>query len=390
MNIKKNLASYHKPSILQILPALHRGGVERGTIEIATALRAIDYNAIVASAGGELVNKLYQLGGKHINLPAASKNPITIYRNISKIENIIKYHDIDLIHARSRAPAWSAYYAAKRAKIPFVTTFHGTYGTDNFLKLFYNSIMTKGEIVIAVSNFIKDHIIQNYNIVSDDKIVVIHRGVDVEVFSPANVKQQNQEILRRKFKLSDNDFVILLPGRFTRWKGHHVCVDALKQIEEQVSFKAIFIGDMKQHEDYIEELKSYLDKLNLSERVIFTDHTSDMVNLYSIADLVLSTSTKAEAFGRIIPEAGALEKIVIATNIGGPAETIMNEKTGFLIDPNNSVMLANYIKMVYNLSDIERKNIGINARQFIADNFSLKNMTDKTISLYNQLGKFYL
>ncbi len=375
---------YHKKTILQVVPALVSGGVERGTLEIAKKIAETGYNSIVISAGGPLVKALEEAGSTHITMNVASKNPITIWFNARKIANVIRNRNVDIIHARSRAPAWSCYMAAKATGISLITTFHGIYNFKGALKKFYNSIMTEGKMVIAVSNFVRQHIIDNYKI-DEKNITVIHRGVNHEEFSCEHVSDEMLAKFREKYKVPKGATVMLLPSRMTSWKGHMVLIDALEKIKH-LNFYCIMAGDLSRHPAYIERMKSKISKYKLQGKIQLFGNEPKMLGLYGIADIVLSTSIEPEAFGRTIIEAQSMEKLVIATNIGGASETIEDNVTGFHVPPGDSDVLAAKIEHCLSLlgSD-EAKKITKNARKSTSEKFSLDMMLKNTLSIYDNV-----
>jgi glycosyltransferase involved in cell wall biosynthesis len=375
---------YHKKTILQVVPALVSGGVERGTIEIAKKIVDSGYRSIVISAGGPLVASLEKSGSKHINLNVASKNPITIWLNAKKIAKIIKEEKVDIVHARSRAPAWSCFMAAKASGVKLVTTFHGIYNFHTRLKKFYNSIMTQGNVVIAVSNFVKDHIIKNYTI-DVNKIVVIHRGVNHNEFSQEKIPPENLTKYRDKYNVPNDTPVILLPARMTKWKGQLILVQALQTIKD-LNFYCIMAGDLAKHPNYVTRLKKLITDYKIQNRVQIFGNEPDMVSLYNIADIVLSASVEPEAFGRTIIEAQSMEKLVIASSIGGASETITDGKTGFHVEPGNIHQLAAKIKYCLSIIGTEKADkITSAARKSTIKDFSLDLMLKKVISVYESL-----
>ncbi|MFN7038787.1 MAG: glycosyltransferase family 4 protein [Alphaproteobacteria bacterium] len=373
----------NKPIVLQVLPSLISGGVERGTIDIAKALSNNNYTSFVASAGGKLVSNLDKLRVKHFTLSLNSKNPFKILLNSFYLAKLIEEHNINIIHARSRAPAWSAFLAAKITGIKFVTSFHGIYKFNNIFKKFYNSIMTKGEKVIAVSNYVKNHILDNYNI-PEEKIELIHRGVDLEYFNKNNIDLSATNSLKKLLQLDYDLPIISLPGRLTRWKGQLFLLNALKLLPEN-SFFCLIVGDDKGHKAYRIELQKFIDGKNLSSNVKIVENITDIPNLYAISNIVVSTSLEGEAFGRVAVEAQAMGCLTIATNIGGAKETIINNKTGWLVTPNDFSMLASTIENLLNIPFPQQEIYTRAAREHICENFSLDQMTSKTIALYNSL-----
>lgn len=379
-----NIAS---KTILQILPELNTGGVERGTVDISQAIIDAGGKSIIVSNGGKKVEDLKRMGAIHIKLPVHSKNIFQIWHNKTILQDIIKKHKVDIVHARSRAPAWSAYYATKATKTKFVTTFHGLYGTAKpFAKVrkYYNSIMTKGDRVIAVSHFIAQHIWDNYNL-TDDNVCVIHRGVDLHKFNPANLAEQNIGLLLQEWKLVEIDKPILfMPARITRWKGHDMVLRALHALEHR-DFFCIFAGDIGKHLDYYKELQKLTEKLDLVGNVRFVAATNAMAEAYALSELVLCPSQKPEAFGRIATEAGAMAKLVIATNHGGACETILHNSTGWLVPHNDFMAISKAINEALLMDDknkMERRNL---AENNIINNFSMLTMQEKTLQLYSEL-----
>ncbi|MDB2414560.1 glycosyltransferase family 4 protein [Rickettsiales bacterium] len=387
MVAEKDNKEKKQPCILQILPELKSGGVERGTIEIARALVRNNYRAIVASSGGPMAAYLNNIKAIHIELPLASKNPITMFRNIKRIKKIIKEYDIDIVHARSRAPAWSAYFACKDIPCHFMTTFHGTHKFANNLKKKYNSIMAKGEKIIAVSNFIKKHITDNY-LLDERNITVIQRGVDTEQFDMDKVTEQRMIEVAKKIGIEHDRFVILLPGRITRWKGHEFLLDALYKIRKNnksSKFLCLFVGDHEKHPNYCNDLRNKIKEYNMERYVRIAGNVSDMPTLYSMVDLVVSASLEPEAFGRVAIEAQAMGRMLIATNHGGSCETVIDGETGWLVEPGNVDQLANAINKALNIQGRTRKSMASNAKKHVYENFSLEKMSKKTIDVYDSL-----
>jgi glycosyltransferase involved in cell wall biosynthesis len=370
------------PVILQVLPELRSGGVERGTIEIARAIMKAGGVALVASSGGTMVSQLSHSGATHITLPLASKNPIKIWRNSRKLAKIIKQYNVDIIHARSRAPAWSAWMAAKRTKCHFVTTFHGTYGLRGVLKRRYNSIMARGERVIAISHFIADHINKHYNI-EPERLRVIHRGVDLKWFNPFAHSPQRMIELTRQWRLPDELPMILFPGRITRWKGQDVFLRALAKLPHR-KFFAVILGDDKGHETYRKELEDFISKSDLEGHVRIARHTHYVSEAYMLSRVVVATSLEPEAFGRVVLESQAMGKPVIATNHGGPQETVINDATGWLISPGDVDVLSQCIDHALS---IEEETMHWMAEQAVinARRFSLDSMCQQTLDVYEEL-----
>jgi glycosyltransferase involved in cell wall biosynthesis len=383
------MQSQKKPVILQILPALQSGGVERGTIDIALALKENGFTPLVASNGGILTHQLAKAQIMHLTLPVHSKNPITIYKNNQKLIKLIKEYQIDLIHVRSRAPMWSAYFACKKTKTKLVATVHGTYSLkflkfkNFFLKRIYNQIMLKADAIIAVSGFIKNYIAQNYKIYDAKKITIINRGADLNYFNINNISSKRIENLVNEFDISENKKIILMPARFTSWKGHEFLIDALSKVNEE--FLCIMIGSDHGHEKYRKKLEEKIINNNLAAKIKITGLCKDMPAAYALSDFVVFPSIRPEAFGRIAIEAQACQKAVIATNIGGALDTIIDEKTGFFVAPFDVENFANLISKLLKMSKEELDEIGANGRKNIEENFSNNQMCERTINLYKEV-----
>ncbi|MGB0671240.1 MAG: glycosyltransferase family 4 protein, partial [Rhodospirillales bacterium] len=307
-------------TVLQVLPTLEMGGggVERGTCEVAGAIVEAGGRALVASTGGTLEHELRRQGGELIQLPVDSKNPLVMYKNIERLAEIIRREKVEIVHARSRAPAWSALHAARRTGKHFVTTFHGTYGRQGLFKSTYNSVMGRGERVIAISRFIAGHIRQYYGVPAD-RIRVIHRGVDLARFDPKVVSAQRVVQLANQWRLTEGLPIVMLPGRLTRWKGQTIFIEALAKLGRQ-DIRAVIVGSDQGRTDYRQELENLIIRHGLAGVIRLVDHCPDMPAAYMLADVVVSASTEPEAFGRVVPEAQALGRPVVATDHGGARE----------------------------------------------------------------------
>lgn len=373
-----------KPSILQILPALNSGGVERGTIEISQAIVKAGWRSVVASSGGSMIAGVAYSGGEHVKLPLKSKNPIQIIKNIKPLVSLIHKYEVDIVHARSRAPAWSAYYAAKIAGVPFVTTFHGVYSSKSRIKKKYNGVMVKGKKVIAVSQYVKEHILRDYDC-DPEHVELIHRGADLSLFTPEKVTPGILEELAKSWRLPDDNMpVILMPGRLTRWKGHEILIRALAKLPHR-NFLCIICGDDSGHPTYKQEMADLIPSLNLEEYVRMAPNTKFMTEAYALCDMVVVPSTNPEAFGRVPVEAQAMGKLVIATNHGGFTETVIHNESGFLVEPGNVEDLSATLKFALELTPEQRNIMGQNGKQFVHEHFSLQKMQQKTLELYESL-----
>lgn len=371
-------------NILQILPKLNSGGVERGTIEIATAITKAGFKSYVISAGGKMVAQLAATQTEHILLDVASKNPFKIWLNAFKIRKIIQNKKIDLVHARSRVPAISAYLACKNTSAKFITTFHGVYSGKSALKKKYNNIMLKGEKIITVSNFIKNHIQTNYNFTDMNRVKTIYRGVDLNEFNLKKVSKTKIATYIKTYQLPLDKKIILLPARLTEWKGQLFFLEALTKVINK-NYHALIVGNIDVHSNYKNKLDNFIKENQLEQQVSFLPAVSDLVNLYHLADIVISASLRPEAFGRTIIEAGAMGKIVIATNHGGAQETIINGKTGFLLAELTNSELAQKIDYILNLNAKQKNNIATNAKTYVRKNFSVTKMQKETINLYKKI-----
>lgn len=373
-----------KPTILQILPALNSGGVERGTVEISQAIVKAGWRSVVASSGGPMIAGVAYSGGEHVKLPLKSKSPMQIIKNIRLLTDLIDKYEVDIVHARSRAPAWSAYYAAKAAGVPFVTTFHGVYSSRNLFKQKYNAVMVKGQKVIAVSQYVKEHILRDYDC-DAEKISLIHRGADLSLFSHDKVTPGCLEELARTWRLPDDNVpVILMPGRLTRWKGHEVLIRALAKLPHR-NFLCILLGDDSGHPTFKQEMAQLIPSLNLEEYVRIAPNTKFMTEAYALCDMVVVPSTNPEAFGRVPVEAQAMGKLVIATNHGGFTETVIHNETGFLVEPKNVEDLSATLKFALELTPEQRSIMGKRGQHFVYENYSLQKMQEKTLDLYASL-----
>lgn len=371
------------PVVLQVVPSLNTGGVERGAIDIAAAITKAGGTAIVASEGGSMAHELTRAGALHITLPLASKNLWVMYRNIGRLARIIVAHQVDIVHARSRAPAWSARAAAKRTGRHFVTTFHGTYNIENRFKRRYNAIMTTGERVIANSHFIAQHIRENYN-VSPSRLRVIQRGVDLQRFDPEKVSAERVIKLATDWRLPDGVPVVMLPGRLTRWKGQRLLIEALALLSD-IELRGIIIGADQGRVAYRRELETLIERLGLSSKVHILDHCNDMAAAYMQADVVVSASTDPEGFGRVVSEGQAMGRPVVASDHGGVREQVIEGHTAFLFPPGDAAALSEAIRKALSLTAEERDKLAQTATRHARENFSKDRMCAVTLDLYKEL-----
>ena len=370
------------PALLQVLPALRSGGVERGTLEIAEAQIAAGFRAIVASAGGEMVPALEALGARHITLPLTAKSPWAIWRNAAALAGLARAEGVALIHARSRAPAWSALIAARRLGLPFVTTYHGAYNEGFPGKRFYNSVMARGDRVIAISHFIAD-LIRTRHGVAEARLRVIPRGVDPRRFDPALVSPERLATLRTAWGLPEGRAIIMLPARVTRWKGQMVLVEAMARLPGDSL--ALLVGDAEERPAFKVELLARIESLGLQDRVRLVGHATDMPAALLLADVVIHASTDAEAFGRTVIEAQAMARPVIASDLGAPRETVAEGITGWRIPPGDAAALADAIGKALALPPAESAALGARAQAAVLSGYTTEAMQAATIGVYREL-----
>jgi glycosyltransferase involved in cell wall biosynthesis len=377
-----------QPAILQIVPSLDTGGAERTTIDIAKILKANGFRPLVVSQGGRLERELTEAGGELIRMPVAAKMPLTMLRNASALADLTAKENVALIHARSRAPAWSALMAARRTGIPFVTTYHGIYNAKGPLKRWYNSVMARGDAVIANSQWTARHILATYRF-EPKNLTVIPRGLDLGTFDPQTIAPERIQGLRDKWSVTAANRVVLLPGRLTRWKGQRVFIQALAQMKRMgclpEDFRAIVAGDAQGREDYVRELKAAIAAEGLENAVILADHIVDMPAAYLAADVVVSASTDPEAFGRVPPEAAAMGRPVIATDHGGARETVLQNQSGLLAEPGNPGAMADALSDLLARPPAELAAMGAKGRAHIAANYTVERMGAATLDVYRTL-----
>ncbi len=370
--------------VLQVLPELNQGGVELGTIEIASELQKRGIKNFVASAGGRMEGNLERLKVKHFTLPLKTKNIFKMWLNSLRLAKIIKENGITIVHARSRAPAWSAYWAAKKCGVHYMTTFHGTYGLGpHGIKKIYNQVMTFGERVIAISNHIKEHIIKNYG-TDESKIRLIARCVNMDNFDVENTSAERMIKFLEDNQIPSDKPLITLIGRLTNWKGQKLLINALNKIKD-LDFHCLLIGDDQGRTKYSDELHDMIEQFGMENRYTFIRHVTDVPAAMLVSDIVLSTSIEPEAFGRIAIEGQAMGRVVIASDIGGSKETVIDGVTGKLFKSGDADDLANAIKWALSLSTEEREKIGAEAVKNVKEHFTKQIMCDKTISVYEEI-----
>ncbi len=383
-------------TVVQIIPSLEIGGAERGTVDVAAALVKAGWRALVISEGGRLVRELEAAGAEHITLPVAAKNPFQMVANARTLQRLMERQQVDIIHARSRAPAWSAYVAARKSGIPFVTTYHGIYSEDFPLKRLYNSVMARSDVTIANSQYTAK-MIQERHAAVIKRIEVVHRGVDLNVFSAQKVTAQRINKIRRDWQLEDTKKILLLPARFSGLKGHALLIEALATIDTSTlpPFVCIFAGDTDGREHMVTRLEQQSRKLGLAQDLIkFPGHCEDMAAAYLAADIVLMPSTVPETFGRVAAEAQAMGRPVIVTDRGAVGETVCAQPefeeadiTGWRVASDDSEALAAAIVQALQMPDKALERIGKSAVQFISQNYSVDKMTSATLDLYRELSE---
>jgi glycosyltransferase involved in cell wall biosynthesis len=369
-------------NILQVIPELDAGGAERTTIEVAEAIVAAGGRALVASRGGRLEDELTAVGGELLRLDAKTKNPLTIWRNAGRLAQAVKAEQIDLIHARSRAPAWSAKWAAARTGAPFVTTYHGTYSARSGLKRRYNAVMAAGDRVIANSQFIANHVRAEHG-VGEDRLRVIPRGVDLTALDPATVDADAAGALRKAWGASPEDVVILLPARLTRWKGQAFFIAALGGFEEKDRCRLVCLGDAQGRDAYVDELRQAAKSHDV--RLVLPGHARDMKTAYAAADVVVCPSLEPEAFGRTAAEAQAMGAPVIASAHGGACEVVAPGETGWLAAPGDSAAWRAALAAALGQSAQARQVMAQAARERITNQFSTAALQSATLRVYREL-----
>jgi glycosyltransferase involved in cell wall biosynthesis len=376
--------------VLQVIPKLGYGGAETGCYDIAHYLPENGCKSFIVTSGGELTKFINKEKVKLIKLPVQSKNPLLIILNTLALIFIIIFNNITIVHARSRAPAWSCLFATKITGRKFVTTFHGTYNFNNKLKKFYNSVMVKSNLIIAGSNFIFSHIKNNYSDFLDikNKLLVIFRGINVDYFDPTTKTEIEEKKLLKNWGIEDNKKIILLPGRLTSWKGQELFLEAINMVNIQLgyeAFYAVILGSDQGRDLFKKKLIRLSEQYRMTKQVKFIDHCKDMALAYKVSDIIISASIEPEAFGRVAVEAQSMEKVIIASDIGGSNETVIDEKTGYLFEAGNANSLSKKILKVLNLDDTTIKTIGTEGRKNIVNKFNVEKMCFSTYSEYKKL-----
>ena len=376
--------------VLQVIPKLGYGGAETGCYDLAHYLPENNCSSYIVTSGGELLKFIDRKKVKVIKLPVHSKNPFLMLFNSIALIFIILLNNISIVHARSRAPAWSCLFATKITRRKFVTTFHGTYNFKNSIKKFYNSVMVRSDLIIAGSNFIFSHINQNYPKYLDLKkrFLVIFRGINVDYFDSSTTLDSEESRLISDWEVDKNKKIILMPGRLTAWKGQETFIEALNLVNKELgydSFNAVILGSDQGRDIYTKKIKRLAEQYRLTSQLKFIEHCKNMPLAYKISDIVVSASVEPEAFGRVAVEAQSMEKPIIASDIGGSNETIIDNVTGFLFQSGNAEALSKKIVEVLQLDESRLKSIGIEGRKNIIKKFNVEKMCFSTYSEYKKL-----
>jgi len=382
-----------KIKVLQVIPKLGFGGAETGCYDLAHFLAEQECKSFLITSGGELLRFVRRDKIKVIRLPVQSKNPIIILINSIAIFFIILFYNIDIVHARSRAPAWSCLWACFFSRKKFVTTFHGTYNFSSKIKFFYNSVMVRSKLIIAGSNFIFNHINKNYKKYlnpKNKKLMVVFRGINLEYFNSKNTSEKMVNSLIKNWKIDKNNFTILLPGRLTKWKGQEMFIEALSLLTEnhhQKNFHAIILGSDQGRNIYSKKLSLLVERYRLKKKITFIENCKEMPVAYKLADVVISSSIEPEAFGRVAVEAQAMSKPIIASNLGGSKETILKGKSGLLFESDNSKELAEIINKLIDTNKESLSLMGEEGRKNVEKKFNVDQMCQTTFTEYKKLLK---
>ena len=376
--------------VLQVIPKLGYGGAETGCFDIAHYLPENNCESFIVTSGGELLKFVDKKKVKIFKLPVQSKNPLLIFINSIILIGIILLNNISIVHARSRAPAWSCLIASKITGRKFVTTFHGTYNFKTNFKKFYNSVMVRSDLIIAGSNFIFSHIKENYSMYLNykKKFLVIFRGINVDYFDSSTTLENDEKKLLKQWDIEKDKKIILLPGRLTSWKGQEVFIEAVNLINIELGYEAFYtviLGSDQGRELYKKKLIRLSEQYRMSKQIRFIDHCKNMALAYKVSDIIVSASNEPEAFGRVSVEAQSMGKPIIASNIGGSNETVIDEKTGFLFESNNAKSLSKQILKVLNMDETSLKMMGIEARKNVTQRFNVEKMCFSTYSEYKRL-----
>ncbi len=377
-------------NVLQVIPRLGYGGAETGCYDIAHYLPENNCKSFIVTSGGELTKFIDKKKVRLIKLPVHSKNPLLIFVNAIILVGIILFFNISIVHARSRAPAWSCLLATKLTRRKFVTTFHGTYNFSGKLKKFYNSVMVRSDLVIAGSNFIFSHVKENYShfLNHKKKFLVIFRGINVDYFDSSTKLENEEKKLLQKWEINKEKKIILMPGRLTSWKGQELFIEAINLVKKELGYEAfhvVILGSDQGRDLFKKKLIRLTEQYRLTNQIKFIDHCKDMSLAYKVSDIIVSASIEPEAFGRVAVEAQSMEKLIIASNIGGSNETIMNGKTGILFESGDANSLGKKIIQALTMDETSIKLIGKDGRKNVIKKFNVEKMCFSTYSEYKRL-----
>ena len=376
--------------VLQVIPKLGYGGAETGCYDIAHYLPENNCKSFIVTSGGELIKFIDKEKVKLIRLPVHSKNPLLIFLNSFFLIGIIIFFNISIVHARSRAPAWSCLIATKLTRRKFVTTFHGTYNFSGKLKKLYNSVMVRSDLIIAGSNFIFSHIKENYSefLKFKKKFLVIFRGINIDYFDPSTKLDTDEKKLRHEWGINDEKKIVLVPGRLTSWKGQELLIEAVNLVKIDLGYEAfhvVILGSDQGRDLYKKKLVRLTEQYRLTNQIKFIDHCKDMALAYKVSDIIVSASIEPEAFGRVAVETQSMEKLIIASNIGGSNETINDEKTGFLFKSGDANSLSKKIIRGLTMDENSLNIIGKEGRNNVIKKFNVEKMCFSTYSEYKRL-----
>ena len=384
-----------KLKVLQVIPKLGYGGAETGCYDLAHYLHEQNAKSYIVTSGGPLLKYIDRKKVKLIRLPVQSKNPILIFINSIILTFIILFSGINIVHARSRAPAWACLIACKLTRRKFVTTFHGTYNFSSSIKKFYNSVMVKSDLIIAGSNFIFSHINENYSnyIKKNQKLLTIFRGINLDYFDSDKIKSDDESELMNKWIIDKTlsfyeKKIILFPGRLTSWKGHEMFIESLnifKQKNPEKLFLAIILGSDQGRKIYKKKIQRLVEQYRLIQDIVFIDNFNNMPLAYKISDIVTSCSIEPESFGRVAIEAQAMKKVIVASDIGGSKETVIDNKTGFLFKAGDIIALSEKLTHIFELDETTLKSMGNEGRKNVINKFNVDKMCFSTYSEYKKL-----
>ena len=379
-----------KIKVLQVIPRLGYGGAETGCYDLAHYLPENNFSSFIVTSGGELIKFIDKKKVKLIRLPVHSKNPLLMFLNSIILIFIIMIYNISIVHARSRAPAWSCLFATKITGRKFVTTFHGTYNFRSSIKKFYNSIMLKSDLVIAGSNFIFSHIKDNYSkyLSHNKKFLVIFRGINTEYFDPTTTLEHDENKLLKNWGLNRGKKIVLMPGRLTSWKGQELFIESINLVNKELGYEAfygIILGSEQGRKVYKKKLERLVEQYRLNNQVKFIENCKNMPLAYKVSDIVVSASIEPEAFGRVAVEAQCMKKPIIASNIGGSKETIVKDNTGIFFESGNPQSLSSKIIEILQLDETTLKSMGNEGRKNVIKKFNIEKMCSTTLNEYKKL-----